>query len=119
VGTLPYLAPEQLSGKDITARVDIYALGATLYEFLSGQRTFPQTDIPALLSAKSMGECKPLPAYVPKPLSAVVARAMSVKAVDRYNSASAMEHDLDQVLRGMGTTSGYAILENLTKRFYA
>jgi serine/threonine-protein kinase len=119
VGTLPYLAPEQLSGKDITARVDTYALGATLYEFLSGQRTFPQTDIPALLSAKSTGECKPLPAYVPKPLSAVVARAMSVKAVDRYDSAAAMEHDLDRVLRGMGTTSGYAILESLTKRFYA
>jgi CHASE2 domain-containing sensor protein len=118
VGTLPYLAPEQLSGKDITARVDIYALGATLYEFLSGERAFPQTDVPALLSAKSIGQYKPLTAStIPKTLIAVIAKAMSQQSEDRYESAVAMERDLVAVLRGIGVASGYTVLDGLVKRF--
>ena len=120
VGTLPYLAPEQLSGKDMTARVDIYALGATLYEFLAGERAFPQRELPELLSAKSSGECKPLSsADIPKPLIAVIAKAMALKAADRYESAAAMESDLEKALRGMGAVSGFGILEGLVNRFYA
>jgi serine/threonine-protein kinase len=120
VGTLPYLAPEQMTGKDMTSRVDIYALGATLYEFLSGQRAFPQRDLPALLSAKSCGEYKTLAAdTIPKPLIAVIVKAMSQKAGDRYESAAAMETDLVKALRGMGAVSGFGILEGLVNRFYA
>jgi serine/threonine-protein kinase len=120
VGTLPYLASEQLSGKDMTGRVDIYALGATLYEFLSGQRAYPQRDLPALLSAKSSGEYKPLSAdTVPKPLIAVIDKAMSQKATDRHESAAAMEADLEKALRGMGAVSGFGILEGLVTRFFA
>lgn len=119
VGTLPYLAPEQLSGKGMTSAVDIYALGATLYEFLSGERAFPQTDLPALISAKSNGLCPPLSGHVPKPLAAVVAKAMSMNSHDRYESAAAMEKDLGKALHGLGVSSGHGILENLVKRFEA
>jgi CHASE2 domain-containing sensor protein len=119
VGTLPYLAPEQLSGKDMTGRVDIYALGATLYEFLAGGRAFPQRELPELLSAKSSGECKPLAAGdVPKPLISVITKAMALKAADRYESAAAMEQDLCKALRDMGAVSGYGILEGLVNRYF-
>jgi serine/threonine-protein kinase len=120
VGTLPYLAPEQLSGKEMTGRVDIYALGATLYEFMCGQRAFPQRDLPALLSAKSSGEYKPLATdNISKPLAVVIAKAMSQKATDRHESAAAMEADLEKALRGMGAVSGFGILDGLVNRFYA
>jgi|WetSurMetagenome_2_1015567.scaffolds.fasta_scaffold00046_25 eukaryotic-like serine/threonine-protein kinase len=119
VGTLPYLAPEQLTGGTVTAAVDIYALGLTLYEFLAGDRAFPQTELPDLLSAKSNGTHKPLPAGVPSVLSAAVERAMAVKQEDRYESAAAMEKDLEKALRLPGTASGYRILENLVKRYFA
>jgi CHASE2 domain-containing sensor protein len=119
VGTLPYLAPEQLtSGSELSAQVDIYALGATLYEFLCGIRAFPQTEIPALLTAKSSGRCASLPASaVPKQLAEIIQKAMAIKPQDRFESAAAMEKALDAVLRSLHVASGHAVLSRLVRRF--
>ena len=119
VGTLPYLAPEQLSsGKELNSQVDIYALGATLYELLSGKRAFPQTEIPALLSAKSSGATAPLPGTVPKQLAAIIHKAMAIETAGRYESAALMEKDLEKVLRDLRRpASGHAVLSQLVKRF--
>jgi eukaryotic-like serine/threonine-protein kinase len=99
VGTLPYLAPEQLDGSDITAASDIYALGATLYEFVSGERAFPQTDINALVTAKAGGRVKPLPSHTPPGLVNIINRATALHANDRYATAQSMEKDLEKTLR--------------------
>jgi hypothetical protein len=122
VGTLPYLAPEQLAGgQELSARVDIYALGATLYEFLNGKRAFPQNEVPALVSAKSSGSIAPLASgSVPKQLAAVIQKAMAVKPQDRYESVAAMEKDLDKVLSDLRhPASGHAVLSQLVKKFEA
>ncbi|MEX2384207.1 MAG: protein kinase [Thermoanaerobaculia bacterium] len=73
VGTLSYMSPEQLEGKPVDARTDIFALGATLYEMATGKKAFEGQSQAALLSAILTSE--------PPPVSAV--RPMSPPALDR------------------------------------
>src|ERR1700675_3618868 len=51
VGTLPYMAPEQLQGEPADARSDLWAAGAVLYELTTGKRPFPQSSAPMLTDA--------------------------------------------------------------------
>jgi len=50
-GTLPYMAPEQLEGKDVDGRADLYALGALFYEMLAGRRPFTAMGAGPLMNA--------------------------------------------------------------------
>ena len=51
VGTLPYMAPEQLEARDVDARADIFAFGAVLYEVITGRKAFEETSQARLISA--------------------------------------------------------------------
>ncbi|MEX1245364.1 MAG: protein kinase [Thermoanaerobaculia bacterium] len=73
VGTLSYMSPEQLEGKPVDARTDIFALGATLYEMATGRKAFEGKSQAALLSAILTSE--------PPPVSAL--RPMSPPPLDR------------------------------------
>ena len=117
VGTLPYLAPEQFDGGAISGQVDIYALGATLYEFLTGERAYPQLDVTALLMAKTKMDVKPLPGHVPKNLTGIITKAMANATGERYATAQSMGYDLENALRSTPAAAGYGILEGLVKRF--
>jgi serine/threonine protein kinase len=90
VGTLDYVAPEQISGSAIDARVDVYALGCLLYKLLTGQVPFPRDGEAARLYAH-LNDPPPAPSlYVPEismALDDVVIRAMSKPPQDRYPSA--------------------------------
>ncbi|HYG95559.1 MAG TPA: protein kinase, partial [Solirubrobacterales bacterium] len=90
VGTLDYVAPEQISGEPIDARVDVYALGCLLYKLLTGEVPFPREGEAARLYAH-LNDPPPAPSlYVrslPMALDDVVARAMSKSPDDRYPSA--------------------------------
>jgi Protein kinase domain len=90
VGTLDYVAPEQISGGEIDARVDVYALGCLLYKLLTGQVPFPRDGEAARLYAH-LHDPPPAPSlYVPEvsmALDDVVARAMSKPPGVRYPSA--------------------------------
>ena len=98
-GTLRYMAPEQLERRRdaIDGRVDVYALGATLYELLTGRRMF-DGDNEARIVRQVLGE-RPLPVRslvgtVPRALEAVVERATSKRPQDRYPTAQALAEDL-------------------------
>jgi CHASE2 domain-containing sensor protein len=99
IGTLPYLAPEQLDGKEITASADIYALGATLYELLTGERAFPQREITTLINAKSKGIVKPLDGVANSmQLGQIINKALALQPCDRFASAQEMGTALEGLL---------------------
>jgi serine/threonine-protein kinase len=98
VGTLPYMAPEQLlSSSTVTASADLYAVGAILYRAVSGEQVFGGDDNLAI-RRKIAGEAPPLVLAridrVAKGLSAVVAKALRRRPEQRFDSAEAMLEEL-------------------------
>jgi tetratricopeptide (TPR) repeat protein len=90
VGTLDYIAPEQVSGNPIDGRADVYALGCVLYQLLTGVVPFPRDQEVAKIFAH-MSTAPPAPSLIvpetPPELDAVVMRAMAKDAADRFQSA--------------------------------
>jgi serine/threonine protein kinase len=90
VGTLDYVAPEQISGGSVDARADVYALGCLLFKLLTGEVPFPKDGEAARLYAH-LNDPPPAPSLfateVPMALDDVVIRAMSKQPDDRYPSA--------------------------------
>src|SRR5436190_4687032 len=90
VGTLDYIAPEQLMGGQLDARADVYALGCVLYQALTGQVPFPAESGMAKMYAHG-NQPPPVPSSVvpalPKQFDDVIARAMAKDPNDRYLSA--------------------------------
>ena len=99
VGTLRYMSPEQIGGgrKRIDHRVDIYSLGATLYEWLAGRPAFEGEDRIELL--ERIGRTEPVPlrridATIPREMETVVRKAMAKSPNDRYTTAGELAADL-------------------------
>ncbi len=103
VGTLDYVAPEQISGDAVDARVDVYALGCLLFKLLTGEVPFPKEGDAARLFAH-LNDPPPAPSLyvpeVPMALDDVVIRAMSKSPEDRYPSAGALGRAAQAALRG-------------------
>jgi eukaryotic-like serine/threonine-protein kinase len=104
VGTPYYIAPEQIEGRDdIDIRVDLYALGATLYHMVTGQPPFPGKDVDAILDAHLEAELTP-PDHINRALSAglgeVAEFLLAKDPDDRYRSPAELIIDLDCLLKG-------------------
>jgi formylglycine-generating enzyme required for sulfatase activity/tRNA A-37 threonylcarbamoyl transferase component Bud32 len=103
IGTPQYMPPEQAAGKNdqLGPASDVYALGATLYHLLAGQRAFPNEEVAKVLRLVQSGAF-PAPrevnAAVPRALEAVCLRAMSLKAHDRYPSPKELAADVERWL---------------------
>jgi tetratricopeptide (TPR) repeat protein len=97
VGTLAYMSPEQIEGRDADGRSDLYSLGCMLYELIAGEPPFQAPSTLALL-AKHTGEA-PAPLSqrqpgVPPSLEGIVMRLLAKNPSDRYPSAAALVPDL-------------------------
>ncbi|MEU5406679.1 serine/threonine-protein kinase [Nocardia asteroides] len=88
LATVAYAAPEQLSGAVVDPRADVYALGCTLYELLTGAKPFPRASVDAVITAH-LTEPPPRPSAVadlPRAIDEVIARAMAKDPQRRYAS---------------------------------
>ena len=90
VGTVNYVAPEQIRGQEIDARMDVYALGAVLFQMLTGRVPFPADSDEAKMWAH-ISEPPPRPSEsrpeLPDALDEVIARAMAKDRDRRFVSA--------------------------------
>jgi serine/threonine protein kinase len=96
LGTPEYMSPEQLMGEELDHRADIYALGITLYECLTGSVPFPGNFAQVLLGVSS-GTYPPLKQAspdVPDALEALVARAISTRPQARFHDVTSMAREL-------------------------
>jgi serine/threonine-protein kinase len=93
MGTPRYLAPELAAGEKASVSSDLWAVGAVLYEALTGRPPFDADTALAIALAAAQGRLVPPETYRPDlspALCAVVTRALSVRPLDRYVSASEM-----------------------------
>ncbi len=100
MGTMQYLAPEQLDGKPAEVAGDIYSFGTVLYEMLSGNKAFPQVSMSRLMSCKVKNDFRPLNEYslkIPKPLCKLVHRCMMHDKKKRIGSAEALLAQLERI----------------------
>jgi eukaryotic-like serine/threonine-protein kinase len=109
VGTLQYMAPEQLEGKDADARTDIFAFGAVVYEMLTGKRAFEGKSQAGLIGAIMHAEPAPISAtqpLAPPALDRIVKNCLEKDPDDRWQSA----RDLSTQLQWIGHDSGAAVV---------
>jgi serine/threonine protein kinase len=98
-GTLAYMAPEQTGrmNRSIDARSDLYALGITLYQMLTGALPFTAADAMELvhchIAKKPVPPCERLE-NIPTPVSQIVMKLLAKTAEDRYQTAGGVERDL-------------------------
>jgi serine/threonine-protein kinase len=98
-GTIPYMAPEQLLARVFSPAGDIYSLGVTLFELLTGRRPFEGDDLMLRIQivATDPPSVSDIVSGVPPALAAVVRRALEKDADDRFRSARAFDRALEDV----------------------
>jgi len=97
IGTLPYMAPEQVRGRQVDARTDLWALGTVLYEMATGRRPFLETDAFRLGTA-ILESAPPSPSglndRIRSELERIILKTLEKEPARRYASAAALLSDL-------------------------
>jgi serine/threonine-protein kinase len=105
LGTLQYMAPEQIEGRPADARTDIFAFGIMLYEMTTGRRAFDGGTGAALMAAILRED--PVPVY-PHDLGRIVKRCLEKDPLRRYQSARDLVNDLDEIKHNLGSAAAAA-----------
>jgi eukaryotic-like serine/threonine-protein kinase len=103
VGTPQYMAPEQIEGKEVDARSDIFAFGCVLYELLTGQRAFEGKTASSVMASVLATTPRPIEQLVPltpPALERIVTRCLAKDPEDRWQSARDVAAELQWVAQG-------------------
>lgn len=103
LGTVQYMAPEQLQGADVDRRADLFALGAILYEMTTGMKAFPGANTPAIVGAILSKD--PLPASgvvsrTPAALDDLIRKCLRKDPSERCQSATEARAQLERIAAG-------------------
>jgi serine/threonine-protein kinase len=104
-GTLSYMAPELFRGKPATAASDLYSLGCTLWEALTGARLFEARSDVEVVEAIRQGKVPRIAEYrddVNRRIEAAILKALSPDPDRRFASARAMANELNSIIRSEG-----------------
>ena len=110
MGTYPYMSPEQVEGKQLDQRTDLFSLGTILYELAAGRRPFSGDSSPALMSSILRDQPPPLSEVrpdLPRHLGRILRRCLEKDPRDRYQSARSICNEL-RSLRIETTDAGSA-----------
>jgi serine/threonine protein kinase/Flp pilus assembly protein TadD len=107
IGTPEYMSPEQVEGKEVDQRSDIYSLGVILYEMVTGRVPF-EGDTPFTVGMKHKGEMpqnpKKLNSQISDELNRVILRCLEKEKEQRYQSAGEVRSQLENIEKGIPTT---------------
>jgi eukaryotic-like serine/threonine-protein kinase len=113
-GTLPYMAPEQLLGKEADARTDIHAAGAVLYEMATGQRPFGKLESAQLITAILQQAPAPpaqLNSQVSADLERLIGKCLEKEPENRYQSAKELAVDLRRLSTPSSVTASWRVVQ--------
>jgi TolB-like protein len=99
LGTPAYMSPEQISGRGIDARTDIFAFGVVLYELLAGRRPFVGDTAVDIMHAVTHERPAALPPEIPAALRTIAEKAIEKDPNERYQSMRDLAIDLKRILR--------------------
>lgn len=111
IGSVHYIAPEQAKGEQTDERADIYSMGVVLYEMLAGKVPFDSENAVSVAlmqvqaSAEKLTQINP---NIPKGLEQICVHAMQKNPDDRYQSATEMLLDIEEIIKNPNTVFNYA-----------
>jgi serine/threonine protein kinase/Tfp pilus assembly protein PilF len=107
IGTPEYMSPEQVEGKEVDQRSDIYSLGVILYEMVTGKVPF-EGDTPFTIGVKQKSEMpqnpKELNTQISDDLNRLILRCLEKEKEKRYQSAGEIRSELSNIEKGIPTT---------------
>ena len=119
LGTLSYMAPEQLEGREVDARTDIFAFGAVVHEMVTGKKAFggqAGANVIAAILKETPSPADHSNLQVPAELERIVTKMMAKDPNERYATAADVLLDLRTVERSLGRVSSFFVWPRRLRR---
>jgi serine/threonine-protein kinase len=103
-GTPSYMSPEQVTGKKVDGRSDLFSLGVVLYELFTGERPFKGENITALMYAITNASYPPLSELspnIPSCCADIVDKLLKKGVTNRFNAASKVVNEIEECLKNL------------------